>query len=93
MRLLLCESRRGRSPHIHSSARATQFSAEFAIPVGLTPGEYAVSISSGLGGWVSLDSFVSAEAPHVSTLTVTPPIEWPAGVWVVSQVRKESGLP
>ena len=74
---------------VAAPANASAFSAYFAIPASLAAGDYAVSISSGVGGWVSLDSFVSAAAPHTSTLTVTAPLVWPPGVWVVSQVRQE----
>lgn len=78
---------------VHATSRnASTWSAYFALPASsqLPAGEYAVSVSNGRGvsgGFTPLNSFVSSDAPHVSTVHIVPPRAWPGAARFTVGVR------
>jgi hypothetical protein len=71
------------------ASAATPFSATFALPADLPPGEYAVAVANGhgadsdaaapagAGAFVPSVFFESAARPAVGTIAVQPPKAWP----------------
>lgn len=81
-------------PIIISAAteNVTLTSAHFLLPSSLTSGEWQVEITNGASGanYVTLDSFVSPAAPHVSTIIVQQPRSVPLEVFNVSDYGNHS---
>jgi hypothetical protein len=62
---------------------ATQFSLFVPIPPDTPPGCYNISASNGRGGgqqgtFTALDSFVSPETPHATSIMIAAPAPWPS---------------
>lgn len=64
-----------------TAANASKWSAYFPLPAGLALGDYNVSVSNGNGGvtwaFTALDSFITPDMPHASSITIAPPRSWP----------------
>ena len=70
------------------------WSAQFWLPQEMVPGEYSATISNGFASSV-LDMFISASAPHVSTVTVLPSYgrrPWPTKIFDVSDYGCSGGF-
>ena len=70
------------------------WAAQFWLPQEMAPGDYAATISNGFAS-SSLDMFIDAGAPHVSTVTVLPPHGrrlWPTKVFDVSNYGCSGGF-
>ena len=87
------------------AASATAFSARFALPADLPPGEYDVAVSNGFGAdsdaaappgagtFVASTFFESASRPRVGSIPVQPPKAWPRGVFPVASTADPCILP
>jgi polygalacturonase len=70
---------------------ATGFSATFRLPTTIALGEYKIEVSNGAAS-SSLDSYVSPEQPHVSTIVVNASTPFAARLYPVALHGCKGGL-
>lgn len=87
------------------ASAATAYSATFALPADLPPGEYAVAVANGYGAdsdasappgsgaFVPSVFFESAARPAVGTIPVQPPKAWPPREFAVTANADPCVLP